>query len=60
MASSKAMPIAAIFVLIQHWQSKEELDIHFITPHFLQHSLRLATLITAPPAITYLEVLDQD
>jgi len=49
---------AAVFILIQHWESKEELDIHFITPHFLQHSLMLATLITAPPTITYLEVVD--
>jgi quinol monooxygenase YgiN len=49
---------AAVFILIQRWKSKEDLDIHFITPHFLQHSLMLATLITAPPVITYLEEIE--
>lgn len=49
----------SIFVLIEGWASKEALEVHFKSPHFLQQFPRISSLISGDPELTYLTPLGE-
>jgi quinol monooxygenase YgiN len=47
----------SIFVLVEGWVSKEALEAHFNSPHFLQQVSIITSLIVGEPELTYLTPL---
>jgi quinol monooxygenase YgiN len=47
------------FILIEKWTSKEALEIHFNSPHFLQQFPIIASLVIGEPELTYLTPLSE-
>lgn len=44
----------SVFVLVEGWASKVDLEAHFNTPHFLQQFPNISSLIVGEPELTYL------
>ncbi len=50
----------AVFVLIEGWMSKEALEAHFTSTHFLQHIPTIKSLLAFEPELTYLTPISAD
>lgn len=48
---------SSLFVLVEGWASKEALEAHFNSPHFLQQFPIISSLIVDEPELTYLTPL---
>jgi quinol monooxygenase YgiN len=59
-ALHRDMTDPSIFVIVEGWASKEALDSHFTSPHFLQHAPKISSLIIGEPELTYLEPLNKE
>jgi quinol monooxygenase YgiN len=58
-ALHRDMNDSLLFVLVEGWASKEALDAHVNSPHFLKEFPLLSSLIVGEPELTYLTPLSK-